>query len=57
MGFDVATVILAVIISYIFLENISGVREGTIIAAILVGKVVGIISKFLKYKNFEIIGR
>ncbi len=57
MGFDVATVILAVIISYIFLENISGVREGTIIAAILVGKVVGIISKFLKYKNFEVIGR
>lgn len=57
MGFDVATVILAVIISYIFLENISGVREGTIIAAVLVGKVVGIISKFLKYKNFEVIGR
>lgn len=57
MGFDVATVILTVIISYIFLENISGVREGTIIAAILVGKVVGIISKFLKYKNFEVIGR
>lgn len=57
MGFDVATVILAVIISYIFLKNISGVREGTIIAAILVGKVVGIISKFLKYKNLEIIGR
>lgn len=45
MGFDVTTVVIAVIISFIFLENISGVREGTIIAAILVGKVVGILTK------------
>ena len=45
MGFDVTTVVIAVIISFIFLENISGVREGTIIAAILVGKVIGILTK------------
>lgn len=45
MGFDVATVVIAIIISFIFLENISGVREGTIIAAILVGKVVGVLTK------------
>lgn len=45
MGFDVTTVVIAVIISFIFLENISGMREGTIIAAILVGKVIGILTK------------
>ena len=38
MGFDVTTVVIAVIISFIFLENISGVREGTIIA--LLGKML-----------------
>lgn len=55
MGFDVATVILAVIISFIFFKNISGVREGTIIAAILVGKVVGLTAKFVKAKNISLV--
>lgn len=50
VGFDVVTVIIAVIISYIFFKNIYGVREGTFIAAILVGKVVGLIPKLMRKK-------
>lgn len=50
VGFDVITVIIAVGISYIFLKNIIGVREGTFIAALLVGKVVGLIPKLMKKK-------
>lgn len=50
IGFDVITVIIAVIISYIFFKNIVGVREGTLIAAMLVGKVVGLIPKLMRKK-------
>lgn len=54
IGFDVITVIIAVILSYIFLHNIYGVREGTFIAAVLVGKVVGIIKKYFGEKVSKI---
>lgn len=54
IGFDVVTVIIAIIVSYIFLKNIYGVREGTFIAAIFVGKVVGLIPKILK-KEVELL--
>jgi uncharacterized membrane protein YczE len=43
--FDITSVILAVGSSLVFLGNISTVREGTIISALLTGKIVGIISK------------
>lgn len=43
--FDCASVILAAILSLAFLGNISSIREGTIISALLTGKVIGIISK------------
>lgn len=48
IGFDLSTVIIAIILSYIFLKNIYGVREGTILAALFVGKIVQLISKLLK---------
>lgn len=48
IGFDLITVILAVLLSFIFLKNIYGIREGTFIAAFLVGKVVGFIPKLFK---------
>lgn len=48
IGFDLSTVIIAVILSYIFLRNIYGVREGTILAALFVGKIVQLISKLLE---------
>lgn len=48
IGFDLITVAAAVLLSFIFLENIYGIREGTFIAAFLVGKVVGLIPKLFK---------
>lgn len=50
IGFDILTVIIAVGLSYLFFKKIYGVREGTVIAAFLVGKVVGLVPKlFGKY--------
>lgn len=46
---DVSFVIISVIFSLVFLGEIKTVREGTVLAALLVGKVVGYISK--KYKQ------
>lgn len=43
--FDSGSVVLAVILSLIFLRNISSIREGTIISALMIGKVVGILAK------------
>ncbi|ADL53977.1 YczE/YyaS/YitT family protein [Clostridium cellulovorans] len=43
--FDCTSVILAIILSLVFIGNISTIREGTIISALLTGKVIGIISK------------
>ncbi|MCC5912567.1 MAG: hypothetical protein JJT76_19280 [Clostridiaceae bacterium] len=41
---DCTSVALAAIISLLFIGNISGIREGTIISALLIGKVIGLIS-------------
>jgi uncharacterized protein len=46
--FDCASVISAAVLSLLFLGNISSIREGTIISALLTGKIVGIISKVFK---------
>jgi uncharacterized protein len=46
--FDSTSVVLAGILSLVFLGNISSIREGTIISAILIGKVLGVISKRCK---------
>ncbi|SHK27260.1 Uncharacterized membrane protein YczE [Clostridium cavendishii DSM 21758] len=43
--FDCASVIAAAGISLVFIGNISTMREGTIISALLTGKVIGIISR------------
>jgi len=37
-----------VLLSFIFLESIYGIREETFILAFLVGRVVGLISKLFK---------
>lgn len=37
VGFDVTLVIVACILSFVFTEQIHGVREGTVAAAIMVG--------------------
>lgn len=44
LGFDVTLVALACALSLIFMSRISGVREGTVIAALIVGPIVHFIS-------------
>lgn len=44
LGFDVSLVLIACILSLIFLSGIEGVREGTVIAAVAVGPIVHFIS-------------
>jgi uncharacterized protein len=43
--FDCSSVVLAIVLSLVFLGNISAIREGTIISALVTGKVMGVISK------------
>ncbi|MCD8232509.1 MAG: hypothetical protein LUD14_12025 [Clostridiales bacterium] len=45
--FDVTLVVLACLISLIFLHTIEGVREGTLAAAILVGTLTRQINKWM----------
>ena len=48
LGFDVTLVVLACILSVIFMSGIYGVREGTVIAALIVGPIVHFISPYYK---------
>lgn len=48
LGFDVSLVLIACILSLIFLSDIEGVREGTVIAAVAVGPIVHFISPAYK---------
>lgn len=48
---DVSLVTLSAIMSVLFLGGLITVREGTVIAAILVGKVVGVVMKHFKEKT------
>lgn len=48
LGFDVSLVLIACILSLIFLSGIEGVREGTVIAAVAVGPIVHFISPAYK---------
>lgn len=45
VSFDVIVVILSMFLSFIFMGEIIGIREGTVIAALLVGKCVGFINR------------
>ncbi|WP_302355391.1 cytidylate kinase family protein [uncultured Alistipes sp.] len=46
LGFDVALVLIACVLSLVFMSVIDGVREGTVIAALIVGPIVHFISPF-----------
>lgn len=48
---DVSLVVISAILSLVFLRELVTVREGTILAAILVGKVVGIVMKTCREKT------
>ena len=45
---DCVTVALAVLLSFLFLHKLAGVREGTIISALLVGKVIALMQKWIR---------
>lgn len=47
MGFDVSLVVIACILSFLFLGRLAGVREGTVAAAILVGQLVKVFNRVL----------
>lgn len=40
LGFDLTLVLLACLLSYLFMSDIRGVREGTVVAALAVGPIV-----------------
>lgn len=50
IAMDTASVTLAAILSLVFDGHIEGLREGTLIAALACGKVMAILSKFIKPK-------
>lgn len=49
LGFDTSLVCIACLLSLIFLSGIYGVREGTVIAALVVGPIVHFISPYYQY--------
>lgn len=51
LGFDVTLVVIACVLSFIFMGEIRGVREGTVVAALLVGPIVHFVSPYYKVLN------
>lgn len=49
LGFDVTLVAIACLLSLIFMSGIYGVREGTVIAALIVGPIVHFVSPYYKF--------
>lgn len=45
--FDVTLVLISIVLGFIFLGSLCGVREGTIAAAVLVGQITKITNKFM----------
>ncbi len=49
LGFDISLVVLACALSLIFMDGIYGVREGTVVAALVVGPIVHFISPMYRF--------
>lgn len=49
LGFDVTLVVLACILSLIFMSGIYGVREGTVVSALIVGPIVHFVSPYYRF--------
>lgn len=49
---DSSQAVIALVLGLIFLGRLAGVREGTIIGALLIGNVVKVIGKFLKLERW-----
>ncbi|KHD34885.1 membrane protein [Clostridium acetobutylicum] len=53
--FDITLVVLSIIISLLMFRKVAGVREGTIVAALIVGIIARILSKRLGFINTKIL--
>jgi len=53
VGVDTGMVVVSALLSLVFLGSLTTVREGTILAALLVGKVVGFIMKHYKQRIID----
>lgn len=49
LGFDVTLVVIACLLSLIFMSGIYGVREGTVVAALIVGPIVHFVSPYYNF--------
>lgn len=49
LGFDSTLVLLSCIVSWIFMQGIYGVREGTVVAALVVGPIVHFVSPYYRF--------
>lgn len=49
LGFDISLVVIACLLSLCFMSGIYGIREGTVIAALVVGPIVHFISPYYQY--------
>lgn len=57
VGFDCALVLSATVISYLTMGEIVGIREGTLVAMVFVGKLIGLLSKWWKAPLARFCGR
>lgn len=44
---DCANVLLGIVLSFVFLHELKGIREGTVLSALLVGRVMKVLKKYL----------
>lgn len=49
LGFDITLVVLACILSLVFMSGIYGVREGTVVSALIVGPIVHFVSPYYRF--------
>lgn len=49
LGFDITLVLTACLLSLLFMHNIQGVREGTVVAALAVGPIVHFVSPYYRF--------
>lgn len=49
LGFDVTLLVLACVLSLVFMSGIYGVREGTVVSALVVGPIVHFVSPYYRF--------
>ena len=57
VGFDVSLAVIAAVLSFLFAHRLDGVREGTIIAALLVGFIARLFGRKLSFLEKKLFGQ